>query len=166
MKKQIQVLVTLLVGVAAMLGLVVASASAASAATIGPQSFTGLSISPTSGTNPVAANGVIHAGGTDRVINTTTDVFTFPRGALLVRHHPATTRQTLDPVTCFGQFTERGIWNVPAGTRAYLGARGRGSYVARGVFVTARSPLGRCLPNVPPVLYQLSIQATGALRLP
>jgi hypothetical protein len=168
MKKRIRLLTGLLAGVLLMLGLAVSSASSASAVTVGPQQFLGFSSNPTATVNPVIANGsVIKALGSDLVVNDTTDVFRFPRGSLLVRHIPAVQRDNLDPITCLGSHSERGVWVIPNGTRAYLGARGRGTYTARVVFVAAQSPItGRCLPNRPPLFFSLNINANGTLRLP
>lgn len=168
MKKRLQALVVLLVGVAAMLGLAISSASSASAATVGAQNFTIVQNDASATTSPVLATGVIHARGTDRTLSNTADVFRFRRGSLLVIHHKVAGTDTgLDRTTCLDRFTERGTYRIAAGSRLYRGATGRGVYNVNGLILFQKSPItGRCLTNATPNVFVSVVDATGTIRLP
>jgi len=156
--------VVLAAALSTVLALALVTAESASAATRGSVTFTAYSNHENATTYPVIAHGVIHARGVDHVLSNRRDRFVFPRGALLVRHRSTSSHGSFDSVTCTGHFTDRGIWHITGGTRAYAGARGVGTYVARGVIVTRVSSTGLCLER--PKLFQLTIRAPGTIRIP
>ena len=166
MKNRLRMLAALLVGVAAMLGLAISSASSASAATVGAQNFTIVSDDASATNSPVLADGVIHARGNDRQLSNTADVFQFRRGSLLVLHHRVAGTDNLDRTTCLDEFTERGTYRIAAGSRLYSGARGAGLYSLSGEALFPRSRSGRCLTNRTPDVFELVIHARGGISLP
>ena len=118
-----------------------------------------LQTSPADNATPIViATGPVHARGTDVQVTNTKDRFVFPKGALIVLHHAKHSKDTFDPVTCYGTHTESGVYQVAGGTRAYDGAHGYGSYALRISFVG-------CSQNQPPDVFSLRIDASGPLWL-
>jgi hypothetical protein len=107
---------------------------------------------------PIAANGPIHARGTDVVISDFKDRFKFPDGNVIIKHKPdkGGSAESFDPVTCLFTFTEHGTWKTVNGTRAYTDVQGNGTYRVLG------QGLG-CNQNKPPKVFILRIVATGPL---
>jgi hypothetical protein len=107
---------------------------------------------------PIAANGPIHARGTDVVISDFKDRFEFPDGNVIITHKPeqGTSTESFDPVTCLFTFTERGTWKTVKGTGAYADVQGNGTYRALG------QGFG-CDENKPPEVFILRIVAKGPL---
>jgi hypothetical protein len=87
------------------------------------------------GNPPVVATGPIHARGTDIQVNDNRDRFVFPDGALRVRHKATTSRESFDPTTCLGRFSESGTFTIVDGTKAYKNVTGGGTYHVRGYFI-------------------------------
>ena len=106
----------------------------------------------------VIATGPVHARGTDLVISDTKDKFVFANGALIVLHQAKHSKDTFDPVTCYGTHSESGTYQVARGTGAYTGAHGRGTYTVKAEFVG-------CSETQPPDLLSLRIDASGPLWL-
>jgi hypothetical protein len=60
----------------------------------------------------------------------------------------------------------RGTFRITGGTRAYRGARGRGSYRRRSVITGARGPGGACLgQSAPAAATATRVRMTGAVTL-
>lgn len=115
--------------------------------------------SPTANTMPVSATGPIHALGKDIPINDNKDKFVFPKGTLLISHHKTSGSQHFDKATCTGRFTEKGIYHVTGGTKAYANASGEGTYSLVGYAIG-------CNPKKPPTTLSVVVQAAGPLHLP
>jgi hypothetical protein len=123
--------------------------------------FIALSSDPSpTGTAVVVATGPIHARGTDITVTPTRDRFVFPKGAISVLHQTTkgTSKDSFDPVTCYGTHTETGTYRVTGGTRAYDDARGKGTYKLTVTFVG-------CSQTAPPQVFQLRVDAVGPLTL-
>lgn len=109
---------------------------------------------------PIAANGKIHARGTDIVLIEFKDRFEFPDGNVVIKHKPKRSRssESFDPVTCLFTFRERGSWKAVKGSGAYEAVSGGGRYQALG------QGFG-CSENEPPEVFFLRVVARGALSL-
>ena len=107
----------------------------------------------------ISATGPIHARGTDTVLSSTRDVFTFPKGSLSVTHHmnKKSVRNSYDPVTCTFRYTERGTYRVTGGTGSYAHARGHGRYAVRLISIG-------CDQNKAPDYFNEEIDAAGPLH--
>ena len=106
----------------------------------------------------IAANGPIHAKGTDVVTGEFTDRFEFPKGNVNIRHRPFTKSQheTFDKVTCYGTYRERGKWWTTSGTGAYDDVKGHGHYRVSVQFFG-------CDPEAEPDVVTVTIRAAGPL---
>ena len=137
-----------------------ASAGARHGGENGVQRFLFLGTDPSRDGTPatVVASGPIHAKGTDTVLSDTEDKLTFPAGTISLTHHPKTSGDSFDPVTCLFRFRERGTYQITGGTGAYEGARGHGHYTVKGLGVG-------CDENTPPEVFMLSISAKGPIHL-
>lgn len=126
----------------------------------GHQRFVLISNSPDDDGGPIAANGVIHAHGTDVVINNHRDRFEFPDGSVLIGHHrtKGSAQQSFDPTTCLFTYSERGTWHAIRGTKAYADVTGGGTY---RVLAQAFG----CEENSPPAPSFTRIVAKGRLGL-
>jgi hypothetical protein len=125
----------------------------------GFQRFVGLSTTADEGAEaPIAANGPIHAHGTDVVINDSTDRFEFRGGNVFIRHQTfrKSVRNHFDRITCYGTHTERGSWRTTGGTGRYDEVRGRGLYTLSVQFFG-------CDPRQEPDVIAVSIEAAGPL---
>lgn len=121
--------------------------------------FLAVSTDPRNNAKPIVlAFGPIHAKGVDTPVNDRKDVFRFPQGSLVVRHHATAHTNRHDPVTCLTAFSERGTYRVVRGTGAYAGAQGHGHYRVRVQFVA-------CTQHSRPQAFSLEIRAHGPLRL-
>ena len=107
---------------------------------------------------PIAANGPIHARGTDIVISDLKDRFKFPDGNVVITHKPDKngSADSFDPVTCLFTFTEHGTWKTVSGTGAYADVQGSGTYRVLGQGIG-------CDENKPPEVFVLRIVAKGPL---
>jgi hypothetical protein len=109
------------------------------------------------GPTTVVGTGPIHAAGRDVQLSNTRDRFVFPKGTLIITHHPVSNHASFDPKTCLGRFNEHGTYQVARGTDAYAGASGSGTYHAEVV-------QQGCGPT--PKQYVLEIHASGPLTIP
>jgi hypothetical protein len=137
-----------------------ATAAPSTARDSGLQRFVALSTSADTGAEaPLAANGPIHAHGTDVVVNDFVDRFEFPRGNVTIRHRvfKQSVRNKFDRITCYGTHTERGSWNTVGGTGRYSNVRGQGLYNVEVRFFG-------CDPRQEPDVISVSIEAAGPLR--
>ena len=114
---------------------------------------------PTTNTFPLSTTGPIHALGKDVQLNDSKDRFVFPKGDLSVSHERTSGSQSFDKVTCTGRFTEKRIYHVTGGTKAYANASGKGTYSVVGYVIG-------CNPKKPPQTFALVLQAAGPLHLP
>jgi hypothetical protein len=120
--------------------------------------FLAISTSSKPNANPVLLGfGPIHAKGVDKAVSNHKDIFSFPRGNLIVRHQRVARSRDHDPKTCLFEFSERGTYTVVRGTGAYVGAHGHGHYVVNGKFVVCK--------NQPPEVSFFQIRARGPLQL-
>lgn len=120
--------------------------------------FLALSTSTNENSNPILLGfGPIHAKGVDRAVTNHKDIFRFPKGSLVVRHHRVAGSRHHDRVTCLTRIFERGTYRVVRGTRAYAGAHGRGHYRLRVQFVACQHSRPRAL--------MIEIRAHGPLHL-
>ena len=94
------------------------------------QRFLLIQSDPEESGGPIAANGPIHARGTDVVIDDFKDRFKFPDGNVVIKHKPDKngSAESFDPVTCLFTFTEHGTWKTVSGTGAYADVQGSGTY--------------------------------------
>jgi hypothetical protein len=123
------------------------------------QHFLALSSDPSASTLILIANGPIHAKGTDTPVSADQDTFAFPDGTLTIEHQAAKPgKDSFDPVTCLGKYTERGTYEVTGGTGAYEDASGHGHYRVRVTVVG-------CDQNAVPEFVSIMIKASGPLEL-
>jgi hypothetical protein len=96
----------------------------------GHQRFVLITTDPDVEGGPIAANGVIHAKGTDVTLRGHRDRFKFPAGNVIIRHQVAkgSKHQSFDPTTCLFTYRERGTWKTVRGTKAYADVSGGGTY--------------------------------------
>lgn len=131
MKARTHVLTIVVVLAGALLS--VPSADATSTAErSGHQRFVLITTDPDVEGGPIAANGVIHAKGTDVVLSGHRDRFKFPAGNVVIRHRTAkgSVHESFDPTTCLFTHRERGTWKALRGTKAYADVSGGGTYRA------------------------------------
>src|SRR6476620_539232 len=135
-----------------------ASASETARTAAQTQKFLVLQSDPNGSGGPIAANGPIHAHGTDVVIDDSKDRFKFPDGNVVIKHKPDKngSAESFDPVTCLVTFTEHGTWKTVSGTGAYAAVQGSGTYRVLG------QSFG-CDENKPPEVFTLRIAAKGPL---
>jgi hypothetical protein len=85
--------------------------------------------------SPIAAQGPIHALGTDVPLTNSKDKFVFPKGTIYITHVGKHATQSGDPKACLGTFTQTGTFAVTSGTGAYKGAHGSGVFSVTGYFL-------------------------------
>ncbi len=139
------------------LGLTLATALPASAASAPIEHFTAVQTS-IDGPQTVNAAGPIAASGTDTQLGAHRDTFVFPAGTLTVRHEQQTETQKFDVRTCVGTFVETGTYVIQRGTGAYAHVTGSGHYKVTGVFQG-------CDKHGPPQSAVIIIQAEGPIFL-
>jgi hypothetical protein len=123
------------------------------------QHFLALSTDVSDESLVLIANGPIHAQGTDNPVDDNTDEFVFPDGSLTIKHQTAMPgKDSFDPVTCLAKYTERGTFEVTAGTGAYADAHGHGHYKVKVLAVG-------CDQNKEPDVFSFKITASGPLHL-
>jgi hypothetical protein len=111
----------------------------ASSAPLTRQSFT-LTSDITQEGGVVVASGAIDATGDDVVVSDTEDQFIFPDGTLTVIHAPVKSKENFSDKKCTVKFHERGTYVISAGTGAYEGVTGSGSYRVAGHVEDACGP--------------------------
>jgi hypothetical protein len=158
MKARTNVLTTIVVLAGALLSVPPADA-ANTAQQSGHQRFVLITTDPNVEGGPIAANGVIHAKGTDVTLRGQRDRFKFPDGNVVIRHRvvKGSQHETFDPTTCLFTHRERGTWKTIRGTRAYADVSGRGTYrlVVQGF---------GCDENTQPDPFFTRVVAKGHLR--
>src|SRR5215213_4001082 len=124
------------------------------------QRFVLVNTDPSAEGGPIAANGAIHARGTDIVLSEFKDRFKFPDGNVVIKHRPkaGSVVESFDPVTCLFTFRERGSWKAVRGSGAYEDVSGGGRYRALG------QGFG-CSETEPPEVFFIRIVARGSLSL-
>jgi hypothetical protein len=85
--------------------------------------------------SPVAAQGPIHALGTDVPLTDSKDKFVFPKGTIYVTHKGKTMHQSQDPKACLFTFNQTGTFTITSGTGAYKDAHGSGVFSVTGYFL-------------------------------
>jgi|RhiMethySRZTD1v2_1073278.scaffolds.fasta_scaffold270939_3 hypothetical protein len=135
-----------------------AAAQSASGQHVRVQRFLVLSTHPRDNTPPVLGFGPVHAKGFDKVVNNHKDVFVFPKGRLVIRHHATSRHRFHDATTCLVRQRERGHYRIVRGTGAYAGAHGHGHYHVTVTFIA-------CSRHNPPESFVLQIKARGPIRL-
>ena len=135
-----------------------ASASETARTAAQTQKFLVLQSDPDESGGPIAANGPIHAHGTDVVISDSKDRFKFPDGNVIIKHKPDKngSAESFDPITCLFTFSEHGTWKAVSGTGAYVAVQGSGTYRVLG------QSFG-CDENKPPEVFSLRIAGKGPL---
>jgi hypothetical protein len=146
-------------GVAALAaaGLVGTAAATAQSRAVPTERIVGLQNNPRhNGLAVIIGNGPIHAHGKDVVVNGHVDKFVFPRGSITIRHRNTGQHHHFDKVTCYGVFTQRGVYRVTRGTGAYAGAHGHGKFsVKANSFGCGKQPR----------IFQLVLRAAGPLSV-
>jgi hypothetical protein len=146
-------------GVAALAtaGLVGTAAASSASSAVPTERIVGLQNNPSvNGFAVIIGNGPIHAHGKDVVVSGHVDKFVFPRGSITIRHRNTAQHQHFDKVTCYGVFTQRGVYRVTGGTGAYAGAHGHGNFNANGTsFGCGKQPR----------IFQLVLHAAGPLSV-
>lgn len=146
-----------LLSLGASVGLVTIGAGIAGASPPPVQYFTAMGTS-FDGPRTLVAAGPLSATGTDTAVTNHRDTFDFDDGSLVVRHFPATGKDTYDSRTCVQTHSESGTYVVSKGTGAYAHATGSGHYQALAV--------GQgCHDSGPPTAVSFVIQARGTLTL-
>jgi hypothetical protein len=153
--KRRHVVLSLISATALVVGGLAPSAIGSTTSTSGTEHFLILSTSET-GDSAVVGTGPIHARGTDVAVTEHRDRFVFPDGVLRIHHVATSHRESFDPVTCLGRFSESGTYTVLDGTKAYANATGSGTYHVRGYF------LG-CTEGDPSNVVSVVITASGPL---
>jgi hypothetical protein len=111
------------------------------------------------GPQTVYAVGPISGTGTDTVMGPHKDVFGFTDGSVTIKHsRTGNAKNTYDPATCVGTFTEKGTYTIPNGTGAYAGVSGSGRYQVSGFFQG-------CDHHQPPTVALVIIRASGPISL-
>jgi hypothetical protein len=119
----------------------------------------------------VVARGAIGATGTFAGVdgpNAADDLITFrfPKGTLTISGHEQSTKMTPNLRTCIATGVGRGTFTVTAGTGAYAGATGSGTYVRHTSIVGARGGDGACLGrSAPPKLIRYRADVVGDVEL-
>jgi hypothetical protein len=153
--KRRHVVLSLISASALVVGGFAPSAIGVTTSTSGTEHFLVLSTTE-SDSSPMVANGPIHARGTDVAVTDNRDRFVFPDGVLRIHHVATSHRESFDPVTCLGRFSEKGTYTVIDGTKAYRNATGNGTYTVKGFF------LG-CTEGDPSNVTTVTIRASGPL---
>ena len=147
----------------AALWMAVPAGAAARTAVSGTEHFQLMSTSPTSNTARVIASGVFTASGIDRQ-GSKVDTLVFPNGTFKIAHSKGTGTPKLNPKTCLFSATIHGTIALSAGTGAYKGISGKGTYQFSELAILAKSG-GKCTMTKPPVASQVIIKATASVTL-
>lgn len=138
-------------------GLVGTAAASSASRAVPTERIVGLQNNPrANGFAVVIGNGPIHAHGKDVVVSGHVDRFVFPRGSITIRHRNTAQHHHFDKVTCYGVFTQRGVYRVTGGTGAYAGVQGHGKFSVKGTsFGCGKQPR----------IFQLVLHAAGPLSV-
>ena len=134
-------------------------------AAVGTEHFQLMSVTGDTNRSPVIATDLFTSGGRDHVVNNNTDKFVFPNRTITVKHSNGKGPQTFNRRTCLLRVNQHGTYRITAGTGAYAGITGHGSYRLTILAVGARGSNGKCTQKKPPVAIELEIQAHGPASL-
>ena len=153
-------------GIIATTGVMAAAAAPhpARAATSGTETFQIMTTSATAPTSSAIAFGLFTEPGTANGSRSSTKI-TFPNGAVMVKHSRGKGQQSVNPQTCLVTINAHGTFTVTAGTGAYSGIGGSGTYKLTVLGIAGRSG-GKCSMSKPPVAWHQVITATGSVSLP
>lgn len=121
----------------------------------------------------VVATGVVTAAGTDATIaqdphpdgsETDTDRITLPRGTITIADTDPPDTAKFDAATCTATLSASGApYTIIAGTGAYAGAHGGGTFSARGLVVFGRAA-NSCSDKV--LGFFADVSLTGSIAVP
>jgi hypothetical protein len=116
---------------------------------------------------PVIAYGPITDYGTDVFgPNNASAVFNLQHGTINLNdidyQH---TSQKLDQATCLSTTTESGTYSINAGTGAYAGVHGHGTFHVQIIAIFSRDSHGVCSGSLPPQSIQLVDYVSGPISL-
>jgi len=153
---------------AAIVGLAVPAGAApmAKKAVSGTEHFQAMTTSGTATTQGVIAWGVFTAPGVDHQTSGTADTFVFPGGSVKLTHTNGTGPVSQNPKTCLLTGTIHGTYKLTAGTGAFKGISGHGTYVATILGIFPKTKKGACSQSAAPVAWQQEISASGPVTLP
>jgi hypothetical protein len=141
------------------------------AATVsGTEHFQLISTSATSNTLNALAWGPFAAAGTDHEGNsntkTATDLLKLNGGSFKITHTVKSEKQSINPKTCFLSVIEKGTYKLSAGTGAYKGISGSGTFTLTVYALAAKTKKGTCNENANPIGLQNVVTASGPVKLP
>ena len=158
-----KVLVTVVSGMALLLGM-----AAPAAATTGSQTFSFIYVGD-GDTATVAANGPISGIGTSVTVDDDdqghgVDQVTFKKGSFVIDHDDidATFAESFNEHACIGRFSASGNYTLGSGTGVYAGVSGTGTYSYRGTFFGHRTAEG-CSDDGTVLI---TVRASGTTTLP
>ncbi|HEX7276637.1 MAG TPA: hypothetical protein VF244_04620 [Acidimicrobiales bacterium] len=156
-----RVLVTVVSGMALLLGVT----APATAATTGAQSFTIYFIDDAAGT--VVAKGPVAGTGTETEISndgegTGIDLAVFKNGSVKILHTETDFSDSFNESTCVGRFRGEGDYTLISGTGAYKGVSGSGTFSYKGTFFASRTADG-CSEDGTSIVI---VKASGTTTLP
>jgi hypothetical protein len=115
-------------------------------------------------TDTVVGTGLFTAGGTDQG-GSKADKIKFPDGSFTLKHSGTKTSH-FDRSTCLLTTTGSGNFTAAAGTGAYKGIAGRGTYTLSIQVVFARTASGACDGNADPSALEYVVSGHGGISLP
>lgn len=71
-----------------------------------------------------------------------------------------------DLTSCTAKSASTGTWRITGGTGAYAGAAGSGTFTSRGSFTGARDPNGACDPAAAPKTSVSTVRGAGTAAVP
>lgn len=157
-----KVLVTVVSGLALLLGVT----APASAATTGAQTFTLVYVGD-GDTATIAAVGPIQGTGTSVTVSDDgqghgVDKVTFKKGTFVLDHVDGSYTDSFNEHTCVARFSGVGDYTLGSGTGAYQGVSGTGTYSYKGTFFGTRTADG-CSEDG---LVVITVKARGTTTLP
>jgi hypothetical protein len=129
----------------------------------GEESFSIISTTSPS-TGSIIATGFFTDGGTDHS-GTSADMVTFPDGSFTLAH-TGTKKSRFNTTTCLLTTTSTGTYKIKAGTRAYKGISGTGTFAFTVHAVFPRTRSGACNENADPAALQYVATGHGPASRP